>query len=169
MEHSKRGISSIIATLLLILLVITIAIGVYIWIQTTFYKTQQQTTKDETCSEVKYNTADFCYQILGIPNLNTGITENKEHLMFNAVNNGQMTIEGFSISLVYNNGVNFPLSTLQGTELNQNDIKKITTDFIEDTTNIKQIEVSPKIQLNNETVICDENPMIFSWSQIKSC
>lgn len=165
----KRGISTIIATLLLILLVITIAVGIYIWMQTTLFKSEAQGTKDQACSQVRFNTADFCYEIVGVPNINTGVTENKERLVFNAVNDAPTTIEGFSISIDYNTGVNFPLATLPGTELNQNDIKKLTTDFINNPANIKQIEVSPDIQLNNETIACDENPMVFDWSQITSC
>ncbi|MCL5729994.1 MAG: hypothetical protein M1165_00290 [Candidatus Pacearchaeota archaeon] len=164
----RRGASSIIATVLLILMVVAVLMGVFIWMQNYLFKTSQEANVDKLCSGVLFTAADFCSETLLVPNIQTGQTEPRERLILSVENNMNYPIDGFLLSLRYNDGSSAPLSVLSG-QVNASQIKKLTTDFIASTDNINEIKVMPQVIVGNNTLTCNSNAQTFKWSGVKQC
>lgn len=164
----KRGASSVIATVLLILMAVAILAGIFVWMQTYLFKTSQEATVDKLCSGILFTAADFCYQTLQVPNINTGAMESKERLVFSVENNMNYPIDGFLLSLQYTGGDSAPLAVLSG-QINASRIKKLTTDFINNPVNINEIKVMPQVVVGNSTLTCSSNAETFKWSEVKQC
>jgi hypothetical protein len=165
---NKRGISEVVNTVLIIVLVVAVAAGVFYFMQKFFSNAKAEAEISKTCAGVTFNSADFCYEFADVQNLD-GTIEQKERLVFGVENKESILINGFIIALDYNGGNIITLSTTIDSNVGTNDVKKVTSDFIANPENINQIEIFPKVILNNETSVCPSTDSVIKWSDLHQC
>ncbi|VVB82748.1 Uncharacterised protein [uncultured archaeon] len=165
----KKGLSMVMTTLLTILMVVLIVGAIFVWTKSSVFQVQSGADKDKMCSEVDFVSADFCYEVQNVPNINTGKTESKTRINFHVKNNGNVQIQSFSILLIDNAGNSIPISALVGSKIEVSGIQTVTSDFILNPGNIDKIKVSPEIVLNRQIFICSGNEKTLSWGELKAC
>ena len=163
--NNMKGVSMVMTTLLPILMVVLIVGAIFMWTKSSVFQVQAGADKDKMCSEVDFVSGDFCYETQNVPNMNTGIIESKTRINFHFKNNGNVSIQGFSILLIDNTGNSVPI----GSEIEVSGIQTVTSDFIPNVNKVNKIKVSPKIVLNKKIFICSENEKTLSWSELKLC
>jgi len=165
----KKGFSPVISAVLLIALVIVIGILVFLWMSNILGKDEQQALEKKLCDSSNFVIGDFCHENIIIENIETEEFEENMHIKFNGRNDAsEPELDGFMISVDYG-GRTISISSLMYSEIEGFDSKRVTTDFIEDVTGIKQIRVVPKIRGERKVFICEEEEIVIDWEDIKSC
>ena len=165
----KKGISSIISTVLIISIVIVVSGVIFLVAQSFISNAKKGAEIIKVCSEIDFTSVDFCYESVGIQNIITGGTDQKDRIVFGVENKESTYINGFIISLTNTTGNTALVSTLADSGINGKEIKKITSDFIGDSQNIDQIKIFPKISLNNKSFVCEKTDKVLKWSELSLC
>lgn len=165
----KKGLSDIVNVLMLISMTLLMIGGVFLAAQYFISKAQSQAMTDKLCSEVSFNSGDFCHETQEVQNLETGTSEMKTRINFNVQNNATVPIESFILLIEDNNGNSIPISSLINSNVDVNGAKQVTSDFIDNSENINQIKVYPTIIFKNETILCKNNEKVLSWGDIPLC
>ena len=165
----KRGISSIMGSLLLVLAA-SILIGiVFLWIRGSFSEISRQSMAEQLCNKIKFDVEDFCFEQISIENVVTDQIETKQRIRFNGENSASDSeIEGFLLSLGYE-GRTIPISTLPYSELHGGDIRTLFTEFIEDINNIIEIKVLPKTRSQRGIFVCHNQERTIPGDSIQNC
>jgi len=165
----KKGISPVVSSILLIALVILVGGLVFLWMSHTLEKSEDLTLEKKLCDSSNFVIGDFCYENINVENLETGEFENKVRMEFNGRNEAsEPELEGFMVFLDYD-GRALSISSLVHSEIEGFGSKRITTDFIEDISEIKQIRLVPKIKENNKIFICEKKEIIVGWGDVEPC
>ncbi len=164
----KRGISPVIGTILLVALVVGGSVGIFMLIKNYPNIVGKDALKEKLCSETSFLIADFCYKESTSYNIETRENEQKTYIQFNGQNNvDNSVLVGFLLSIDYGGNI-ISISTLPN-EIEGGSVKNFATDFIENPLGITQIEISPKIEVDNEIAICDKNSQNVKWEEIEAC
>jgi hypothetical protein len=166
----KKGLSTIVTVLILVSLTLVILAGVFFWMKNFSSKTQRETDIRKLCSEIVFDSRDFCYSSQTIYNVETGTNEEATNIKFNIRNEmDTRQIYGFLISLVDSGGSSRTISTLPFNEIEGQETKQLTTDFISNMDAIDRLKIVPEINSSNELIICNEQEKSAEWGSIGKC
>lgn len=165
----KKGISPVIGTMLLILIVIVMASMFSIWAFKFVSDTQERALIDKMCNDVDFVSGNFCYNNLSIENLETGEIDKRINIEFDGrgVNTNSL-IYGFLMLINYGGKV-ISISTLDGSEMEPNIPKSITSDFIKDSEMINSIILLPKVEINSKIFVCENKEKTIPWESMQIC
>ena len=168
----KKGLSPIISTVLMIALVLSVAGLVFGWTRYTVKTAQEEALELQSCSELKFVVGDFCYGGIEV-DLISGSKDIKEiAIKFNGRNDvAGEEIEGFNFQIDYGGTIKLvstfsPDSPESG--LGPSEAGTFLTHEIEDVDNIREIKVSPIINVEGKTITCSENNLVVEGG-FESC
>jgi hypothetical protein len=161
-HREKKGISTIITTVLIIGLVVVLSGVIFIFAKNSVEKAKQETSGEKLCSETEFSVGDFCHSTI------LSDSGEKFIIRFNGRNQANNKLDGFLISLDYD-GETIPISTLPYSELENGQAKTLNTEIIENINGIKHITVIPRINNNGKNIVCNKNTETFDWNGVKTC
>jgi len=165
----KRGMGPVIGAVLLVMLTMVIGTMVFLWAKNTIKTSEEEALKERLCESANFVIGDFCYEDVIIENIETGDSELKRHIKFSGRNEAaEPELDGFMMFIDYD-GRTVSISSLMYSEIEGFKSKRITTDFIEDTSGIKQIKVVPKIKKDRNIFICEKQGIEVMWEDVKEC
>jgi len=160
---TRKGVTPIIGTLVLILISVALGVAIFVFIKNYNVNLQTGVSEQAQCRGYSFSAGDVCYNNT-VNNSKNGIL-----LKFNAINySPNLNLTGFRISIYYEgsgafNTIEFD-SLIPATQTG-----KVISSFIEGTNAIHEINIFPKINVNNKNFICEEIEKIVAGSEIKSC
>lgn len=157
----KKGVSPIIAEVLLVVIGISLALGIFVWTKNYTQNIQKGLSEQASCRDVNFFVGNVCYESL------TQDSESGIKVHFNTINySPNMSLAGFRISLEYEGG--FKTSELDSV-VDIGQTKNLVSDFIESPSSIKKFLFFPKIIKNEKSVVCEEQETIFAGEEINFC
>lgn len=166
----KRGVDPVIAVLLLVALTVSLGVGIFVWSRSYVSKTTESASTQEACSLVKFSAADFCYNTALTTNVNNNNQEKSTNIRFDVENDASQNISSFQLVLDEMSGDSTTISTIPYNEAPSiPGGKRLTSDFISNTSPITAIHVAPQIEFNNQPVDCYKEEQIVDTGGITSC
>ena len=160
--------SPIIGAVVLIMMIMVIASGVFLWMRSSVTKAEEEALVQQECQKIEFVLDDFCYEEELIPNLETE-PQLRNYIRFNGRNDAEEPeLYGFLIFIDYE-GSTISIQSSIYSEIEGYDSKSVTSDFIEDIENIKQIRVVPKIKDGTRVFICEEKEKKIHWEAVEPC
>ena len=146
------------AAVLLVVIVLTVAGLIFTGTRTSVNKVKQL-SPPASCQNLEFVIGDFCYDSIG----------DDVRIRFHARNNIENTeIDSFLLSLDYG-GTIVPAFTTEGDVTSGDETNVLFTEFIEDSANIVEIKVAPRITENNNLATCDSQIRIIPGQEIGDC
>ncbi len=161
----KKGISPVVAVVLIISFVLVIAGIVFVFGTNALQKASEKSMGEKLCSEVEFSVGDFCQGKIEADG------EDKANLVFNGVNEAGSSFDGFLISIDYGGNMLSvsTISTLPYSELETGEAKTLYTEVIENIHDIEKIKVTPRINNTKVNIVCDKNSETFNWDEVGEC
>ncbi len=169
---SKKGVSNVVGTVLLIVLVLVIGVVVFVWsgsyIGERSERAEREVLGKELCDDTRFVVENVCYSSSSVENVETRVVSSKKHIRFNVGNNNPYAeIYSFLVFLDYVgrrvNTLSLPHDEIVGFG---SDV--IYTDFIEG--DVNRMRIVPKLLFEDNFIICDERELIVEGEDIgESC
>ena len=164
--RSKRGISPLIATVLLIAFAVALGAVVMNWgrsyIEATQSQVQEQGQTEIKCStQVKLQAAKIgdvtkvCYDDSASP----------PHVKFIIENTGTVPVSGLKVQII-NDGDNINTTSINGITLTSGDSYSTTVDY---TGNFQQVRIVPVIQVGLSNVTCANAALTYDTTSVHQC
>lgn len=171
----KRGLSPVIATVLLISLGVVLAGIVALWavnfVNQSKANAEREMTTTELCEKADFSIDLPCFKSdVIIVDATTGLQESeKKTLSFNAGNDQpNQELYGFDIYLTYA-GEKMLTSSLAYSEIPGLKSKQITTDIIENIEGLQEVSIVPKIETEKYMIVCKDREQIIKGEDIEEC
>ena len=165
----KKGVSQVIGTVLLIAVVIVVGGIFFLGVRNSIHKSEEKALEEELCNSAKFVIGDFCYGNSNVENIKTGKSNEKTYIKFSGRNEvEEPELQGF-IAIIDYGWRTVSISSLKYSEIESFGSKRITTDFIEDAQDIKQIKVIPKLKREGKVFICEKHNTEIMWEEVKQC
>jgi flagellin-like protein len=160
---SKRGVSTVVATVLMILIVVALAGLVFVWARGFILKAENQALADKACEGVNFIQGQFCY------NETMDGDETETYIQFDIRNDASNSkIEGFLILADYGGEIK-SIPTLRFSEVESLSLKTVMSPPIDDFFDIKQISVAPQVSVKSKVFVCEKNTRIVYLEEIEQC
>jgi hypothetical protein len=166
---SKRGVSPIVANVLLTLLVLVIASLVFIW-SIDFFSAQKEAAEvEKACRSIEFVSGQFCSNTISVYNLRTETYESTSNLEFDVRNTDtDSSIYGFLISVDYG-GNTLVIPALETSLIEAQSSNRIVTSFIPDSGNIDKVSIIPTFNMKSKVFSCEEKESVVDWSEVAEC
>ena len=160
MGIGKRGVSPLIATVLLIMVVVSLGAAIMLVLKGVTNQNDGENLPDLSCNNVK----------MTIFNLNgeLNICHNQVNKEINAIyNNGKVPINDLKfIAIGTTNIYNADSAALP---LEVEDIKYHTFTYAGDIGELQQVKFIPVIYVNGRKIVCADNSLEININEVKSC
>ena len=174
----KRGLSPVIGAVLLIMLVCAVGTMIFGWARHTVRVSEQEALEEKFCRDANFVIGDFCYDETTVYVVDdsgnvvpetVGVGDNRKQFWFNARNDARdVDLEGFIIKVNYGSRT-ISLPTLAGHEMESASTDQVRVEVLEDVDDIQEIEVLPKMRMNNRIVLCENEVEVVSGGEIGPC
>ena len=148
---NKKGVSPLIATVLLVGIVITLAVVIWFWYSNVLYEETQKSdiTGGQACAlEVEYSLSDLC------------VDRNIGSLFFKSQNDGTIAISRFRVIIEDSSGAALTYQTSQGLAVAET--KEIGVSYDDSTiTSLERVEITPFVYSSGGKY-CTEQKREFS-------
>ena len=164
----KRGMNSIVSIILIVFLGLVIGGIIFIWQVNLSENIQKDNSIRQLCSTLDFRVDDFCYQTMTSVNLDM-IEEQFTVIQFNAKNDGNPEIIEFLLILTDKFGNSVTYSILNEKKISNQQGDTFTSDGIFDKEIIDKISIVPRIMLDEEIILCEDEKKIIDKEEIRIC
>jgi FlaG/FlaF family flagellin (archaellin) len=148
----KRGVSPLIGAVLLISLSLALAGIYFVWMRGSVSNLTAEKIGEALCRDVVFKATDMCFNAAG------------KILQFNAINNVNTTLNGFSLSIEYE-GTSMTISAPG--ELKSFAVGEFTSEVFNPAGTIERVSISPMIASGGKLTVCKEQETIVN--NIENC
>jgi flagellin-like protein len=160
---TKKGVTPIIGTLILIMIGVALGVTIFIFIKNYNVNLQTGLSEQVSCRDYSFSAGDACY--------NNTMNASKEGIIlkFDAINySPNINLTGFRVSVYYEGSGTFKTAEFNAL-IPATQTGKATSGFIEGTNAIHEIDIFPRINVNNKDIICEDIKKVIAGTEIKSC
>ena len=168
----KRGISPVIATVLIVSLVLVIGTIVLIWatgyVRERTARAELEVLKKEMCDRTAFVVEDVCYDSGTVENIETGEIETIRRIRFMVGNdNPQQPIYSFLVFVDYT-GRRVISPSLPHEEIAGFGSGLIVVDLIEER-DVDRLRITPKLKSEENFFNCEEKELVVEGGEIVAC
>lgn len=171
--RNKKGLSAVVATVLIILLTVVavgmIAAWAFSYISNARVSAERDQLKKDLCDSAGISAEDFCWASIDVQTLEGETTRSEPYLKFvaNSVN-PSVNISGFVIFLDYA-GRSKAIPSSAFSQVQGFAMSYISTDVIENKADLQKIRVQPKMESQSGVIVCNEIEYSAISGEIKDC